>query len=257
MNPILQNMLATLSKAKAYPPGKITACCPAHDDKNPSFSAEEKDGKILVYCHAGCPQEVVLRALGDWGIELHPKGQTLPISAQSPKQRSPLFPPIAATEKDLSPPDFEKLLRCKPEFIYTYRNATDDAVFGYMCRWSNSDGQKVLRPISPHPNEFGQTTWQTKAMAEPRPLYGLDILYRHPEKPVLVVEGEKTADAARTLPDLQDHVVVTWSGGANASLKTDWTPLKNRTVIIWPDNDAPGKKAATNILTILKEINHA
>ena len=40
-----------------------TACCPAHDDKNPSLSITERDGKLLVYCHAGCDQGAVWDAL--------------------------------------------------------------------------------------------------------------------------------------------------------------------------------------------------
>lgn len=39
--------------------------CPGHDDKEPSLSvAENKDGKIGIYCHAGCETEDVLKALG-------------------------------------------------------------------------------------------------------------------------------------------------------------------------------------------------
>lgn len=37
--------------------------CPAHNDRNPSLSITEKDGKILVHCHAGCSQENVIQAL--------------------------------------------------------------------------------------------------------------------------------------------------------------------------------------------------
>jgi hypothetical protein len=45
------------------------AKCPAHDDRGPSLSICERDGKVLVHCFAGCSQrEVVeaLRALGLW-----------------------------------------------------------------------------------------------------------------------------------------------------------------------------------------------
>ena len=47
-----------------------TARCPAHEDHSPSLSVTESDGKVLVRCHAGCPQEAVidaLRRLGLWG----------------------------------------------------------------------------------------------------------------------------------------------------------------------------------------------
>jgi hypothetical protein len=46
----------------------FTACCPAHDDRNPSLSLHERDGKILAHCHAGCHQQSVLRALRDLGL---------------------------------------------------------------------------------------------------------------------------------------------------------------------------------------------
>jgi putative DNA primase/helicase len=45
------------------------ARCPAHDDRNPSLSVREVDGKVLVCCHAGCDQRAVidaLKALGLW-----------------------------------------------------------------------------------------------------------------------------------------------------------------------------------------------
>jgi 5S rRNA maturation endonuclease (ribonuclease M5) len=41
-----------------------TAQCPAHKDRNPSLSIDERDGKILVHCHAGCSTEDVLKAAG-------------------------------------------------------------------------------------------------------------------------------------------------------------------------------------------------
>lgn len=51
------------------------ACCPAHDDRNPSLALRDDDGKVLVRCHAGCEQRVVIAALKDLGLwpdrELH------------------------------------------------------------------------------------------------------------------------------------------------------------------------------------------
>lgn len=41
------------------------ACCPAHDDTNPSLSiAEGRDGRVLLFCHAGCELTRILQALG-------------------------------------------------------------------------------------------------------------------------------------------------------------------------------------------------
>ena len=41
------------------------ARCPAHDDRNPSLSLSDVDGKVLVCCHAGCDQQRVIEALKD------------------------------------------------------------------------------------------------------------------------------------------------------------------------------------------------
>ena len=41
-----------------------TACCPAHDDKNPSFIVYEKNGYLHFYCQAGCTEDAILRSLG-------------------------------------------------------------------------------------------------------------------------------------------------------------------------------------------------
>jgi putative DNA primase/helicase len=48
------------------------ACCPAHKDRNPSLSLRDSsDGRVLVYCHAGCPQALVIAALIRLGLWLN------------------------------------------------------------------------------------------------------------------------------------------------------------------------------------------
>lgn len=70
------------------------------------------------------------------------------------------------------------------------------------------------------------------------------------KKPVLVVEGEKTAEAAALIsPAAVD--VVTWVGGCNGYKNGDWSLLSGRQVVLWPDADEPGRKAMDNIADIL------
>ena len=44
--------------------GGWMARCPAHGDSNPSLSVSERDGRILVHCHAGCTAQAVVESLG-------------------------------------------------------------------------------------------------------------------------------------------------------------------------------------------------
>lgn len=59
-----QELLGRLGGVRGSGP-QWTARCPAHEDDHPSLSIrEEPDGKILLNCHAGCPTENVVRAIG-------------------------------------------------------------------------------------------------------------------------------------------------------------------------------------------------
>lgn len=46
---MLEDILNHLDKVKKTPSGYI-ACCPVHNDRNPSMSVTEKDGVVLMYC---------------------------------------------------------------------------------------------------------------------------------------------------------------------------------------------------------------
>ncbi|MCQ2031960.1 virulence-associated protein E [Stutzerimonas zhaodongensis] len=63
MNPI-DNLLPRLDKVKPNGAGKWLACCPAHDDKNPSLSVKEaEDGTVLLKCWAGCAATEITAAV--------------------------------------------------------------------------------------------------------------------------------------------------------------------------------------------------
>lgn len=121
---------------------------------------------------------------------------------------------------------------------------------GYVARFETPEGKAIL-PLCFGQYGTGRPQWVWKALPEPRPLYNLPSLAAAPaDPPVLLVEGEKTADAAQVL--FPHCAVLTWSGGANAVGKADWSPLAARTVTIWPDNDEAGFKAALEIASLLK-----
>ena len=122
----------------------------------------------------------------------------------------------------------------------------------YVARFETPEG-KVILPLCFGQYGAGRPQWVWKALPEPRPLYNLPSLPAlSDEATVLLVEGEKTAGAAQVL--FSHCAVLTWSGGAHAVGKADWSPLAGRTVTIWPDNDEPGFKAALEIAALLKSI---
>jgi 5S rRNA maturation endonuclease (ribonuclease M5) len=75
-------------------------------------------------------------------------------------------------------------------------------------------------------------------------IYGLDRLAAAPNARVIVVEGEKTCDALRSIIDDPDVVVITSKGGAGNGGNIDWSAAAGRDVCIIPDNDFNGASYA-------------
>lgn len=91
-----------------------------------------------------------------------------------------------------------------PSAVYAYRDRAG-AVLGYICRFDTPEGKQIL-PLTYWQLEQS-AGWRWKGFPEPRPLYGLDKLATHPQRPVLVCEGEKATDAAQQL--VPDYVCIT------------------------------------------------
>jgi hypothetical protein len=127
----------------------------------------------------------------------------------------------------------------RPSAIWRYHNAGGELLFA-VARFDPPGARKEILPLT-----CGADGWRWKAPPAPRPLYGLRDLAQRSAAPVLVVEGEKAADAAGKI--FPDHVAIAWHGGAQALTKADWSALQGRRVVIWPDNDEPGRKAAAGV----------
>ncbi len=90
-------------------------------------------------------------------------------------------------------------------FAFTDGWRYDDAeghLLGCAVRYDPSEPagsqKKQVKPLTFCEGPGGRREWRCKAFPEPRPLYGLKRLAARPDAPVLLVEGEKTADAAAT-----------------------------------------------------------
>lgn len=57
-----EQLFRRLSKVRGHG-FRYTACCPSHDDHNPSLSITLDSDKVLLYCHAGCSFNSICDAL--------------------------------------------------------------------------------------------------------------------------------------------------------------------------------------------------
>ena len=110
--------------------------------------------------------------------------------------------PIIPVPADAPPVRFKHPQYGDPSKIWPYHDA-ESRLVGYVWRWNftNDEGKpdKVILPITFCDLGKGKRAWRSKGIPAPRPLFGLpDILARH-DAPVMIVEGEKTRDAAAVL----------------------------------------------------------
>lgn len=130
--------------------------------------------------------------------------------------------------------------------------------------WAYKDSLGVLFHVARYESDQGKqfcpwswsatiSRWVAKAWSAPRPLYGLDDLTARPTAPVVICEGEKATDGARKLIG-GAYACVSWLNGAKAYDKADWSVLKGRKALIWPDADDPGSSASAAIGQILLPI---
>ena len=116
---------------------------------------------------------------------------------------------------------------------------------GYVARFDteNPDGEvgKTYLPLTYCDLGDGRAGWRSKGIPDPRPLYRLSQIAAS-DGSILVCEGEKSADAAVEI--FPGAVSTTPMHGAKSPQKTDWSPVRGRDVVVWPDNDAPGRDFA-------------
>jgi putative DNA primase/helicase len=140
----------------------------------------------------------------------------------------------------------------RPRMLHTYR-AADGSPLYYKARLehpdgdASPDGRKIIRPFKLNGNgyAFGEPKF-----ANGKPLYGLHRVVKFPDSVVFVVEGEKAADSLT-----ERGAVAVTSGSADSAATADWSPLRGREVILWPDRDDAGKDYAGNVAAILARLD--
>ncbi|MGE3542055.1 MAG: AAA family ATPase [Candidatus Tectimicrobiota bacterium] len=198
-------------RAKLHTNGHWAACCPAHDDRNPSLEIFDGNHRTVARCHAGCPEAAVLGALGVAVTDLRPARQKQPT----------------------------------PVVEYSYCDAAGHLQYQVVRYYPKTFRQRRPDPVNP-----GAWIWDMAGVQR--------VLYRLPEvlaavqqdKPVYLVEGEKSADALAAL-----GVVATCSpGGAGKWSAAYAQTLQGAHVAVLPDNDEPGRKHADHIAAALQGV---
>jgi putative DNA primase/helicase len=139
---------------------------------------------------------------------------------------------------------FNNQFGCLPTHYFPYFNPDESFSF-YMVRWPHGKKSDSKKETRPYIFDIQRNKWKSKFSANPRTPYNLPELLARLDAVVLIVEGEKSVEAAKLL--FPDCVVITSSGGANGSNSTDWSYLKDREIIISPDFDAAGKQYFTRV----------
>ncbi|WP_299078749.1 VapE domain-containing protein [uncultured Paraglaciecola sp.] len=245
------------------------ACCPFHGEKTSSFHIFPSNQSAIYKYHCfgcGASGDVIDYAQELYGTDFKGAveiitGETVatakPLSYKEivdpyagydfrrpPEDQSPIkpnekTPPILNPKRVNSETGKPKVVQYTPSMVFPYKDRKG-LLLGYVLRVEFDD--KKITPgvwwMKNHDAKF--TGWSHGSYPEPRPLYGLDRLHKNPDHQVLLVEGEKCADAGERLLAEKKIVSVSWMGGGKAIAKVHWKSLAGRSILIWPDNDKPG-----------------
>jgi hypothetical protein len=293
---------ANLTLKPAGRGGILTACCPFHQERSPSFFVDTNKGRYSCF-GAGCDshgdvfsflsqfhgltaREALELAAKEAGVDLGQR-QTSALRLR-PEQVRTAYEPRSATlmsvPETIRTPQPGETFRVwsqgkaedgsdqgmrsyRPSIVHEYRDP-DGVRKLIICRIDPPSGRKFFIPLrwgSLPANADPAATlltigsyrmgWlpMTVDQGQLRPFYGEERIRPWLAEPgplsLLVVEGEKTADATRRLlASRPDILVLSPLGGGNSVRLCDWgrfakeldaAQCKSLAVHIWPDADHP------------------
>ena len=281
--------------------------CPFHDERTPSCHLDGplfcchgascgKSGDVLTFSMhlAGTGfVETALALAGDFGLSVpdldqpsrarRPSGPAVrpvtgrtdsaPIGKQGP---TPLDWPIGHPPDGKGPTGgslsvwFRRggFRTHRPTAWHEYRDM-DGRLVALTARTSRAGG-KVVLPMTWRVNPAtGWGCWVCGGYSSGRsPVYGRERLAGAEARAVLLVDGEKTADAAHRLLGGLGWAAVSVMGGCRSSHRADWSDIarlllqtgRRVSVAVWPDadrpspaQDNPAAEAAGRLLSALAE----
>ena len=235
----------------------FVACCPAHDDRNASLSiCDSADGKVLVRCHAGCGQALVISTLHRRNLWNAAENDRAPRTMNQRPHRviEPAAPhefalsiwkkavPIAGTiaetylqsrALEAPAPDalrFHAGLKHPagghwPALVSLVTRATDGASVGIHRTFIARDGSGKA-PIEPARMMLG-------------PSRGGVVRLAAAGSALMIGEGIETCLSA-----MQATGLPAWAALSTSGLRAAVLPAEIAQIIILADGDAPGEAAA-------------
>ena len=156
----------------------------------------------------------------------NPESFTVSTETQKPEQKTSINPSTPFEEE------------------YTYTDADGVVIVSVRKYYDRDASGGIVRDSAGKPKkQFRQFMNGRQGVPEPRPLYNIPNILD--ANKIIWVEGEKCADALNALGYTASCTI----GGAgmlsdNTASKFDFSHLRNKDVILWPDNDEAGKKLA-------------
>ncbi len=227
------------------------ARCPAHDDKKPSLSISEDDGKILVKCHAGCSQDSVIHALKSqklWDVldELIYGSIERKIKPDNSNKDSFIRKlwmesinaentPVQAYLRSRGISHIPPSLRCHTETLHTPTKQKYPAMIAVIMRWPDKE---------PHAIHRTYLDGDKKAAIEPNRMMlgsinGGAVMLGAVHEVMVVAEGIETALSVQQATGIPAWAVLSASNYRGLIL-----PDSVKEITIAADNDDAGLKAA-------------
>jgi len=193
--------------------GSIMAQCPSHADEHCSLSVSiGEDSKVLMHCFAGCETKQVAHDLGLKLADLFPPGANGSTNGVGVAER-----------------------------VYEVRNLAGEVIARHhrqdTCGASDASGPAGKKMWWSRP---GVAKGLGGLKVTEIPLYGTELLAdaARAEETVVITEGERSADTLRGYGVL---ALATTTGANKTPSATQLAPLAGREVLLWPDNDKPGR----------------
>lgn len=218
------------------------ALCPCHNDKVPSLTiSESNDGKILFHCQAGCDTSDILASVGLSYKDLAQEGGRLSCFDKLERFYAKQY---RWEDKDhKSHNGYGDGVKIVAEYPYLDENGE------YLYSKLRFEGGQIEGKLIRHyfVNHAADEAKLISTKDIKRTLYGLPQFLRNKTKVkyVCICEGEKDCETLMRLGNGFGCVVTPGSA-------SDWRPefahyFKGLDVIIFRDNDEPGRKAAERI----------